>query len=125
MNDSDCHCGRNNGFFSGLLFGALITGGLVYFLTSTKKGKEIKKQLREKGEDALDYLADLVDEVEEKGKQFKDKAKAVQTELEEKASSLKQEVVKEAQEGLSQIDQLQERGRQAVKFFTRNGKPLV
>lgn len=123
MSDSECRCHSN--FFSGLLFGALITGGLIYFLTSTKKGKEIKKQLREKGEDALDHLADLINEVEEKGKQFKDKAKAVQTELEEKASSLKQEVVKEAKKGLSQIDQLQERGRQAVKFFTRNGKPLV
>lgn len=120
MSDHD----RNGGFLSGLVLGALVGAGLVYFLTSTEEGKKVKKQWRKKGEIALDNLADLIEEVEEKGEEFKKKAKEIQAELKEKAGDVRQEVAEEAKEQLSHIDKLRERGRKAAKFFTRNGKSL-
>ncbi|MGB9706792.1 MAG: YtxH domain-containing protein [Microgenomates group bacterium] len=102
-------------FLTGLVLGAILGAGFVYFLSSTKEGEKVKKRLRERSEDVLDNLADLIREIEEKGKEFKKKAKEVQVELEEKAAA----------PALSQIEKLRERGRRAVKFFTRNGKPLV
>lgn len=123
MSDHDRHDG---GFFQGLIMGALIGAGAYYFLTSTKEGKKVKKKIKEKSEEALDDLADLVDEFEEKGKEFRTQAKKLQAELEKKAKDVKKEVVEEAKEQLGHIDKLRERGRQATKkFFTRNGKPLT
>lgn len=122
MNEGD----RNRGFLSGLVLGTLLGAGLVYFLTSTEEGKKVKKQLGEKSKDALDNLADLLEEVEEKGKKFRQKAKKIQAELEEKAEDIREEVARGAKEQLSHIDKLRERGRQASKrFFTRNGKKLT
>lgn len=110
---SDDHCGEN--FFTGLVLGAIFGAGVFYFLTSTEEGKKVKKRLAEKSEDVLDNLADLIGKIEEKGEEFKKKAQKVQAELEEKAAT----------SSLSQIEKLRERGRWAVKFFTRNGKPLT
>lgn len=112
MNDHEHH---DNNFFSGLVLGALLGAGFFWFLTSTEEGKKVKKQLKEKSQDALDNLGDIVAELEEKGEEFNQRAKEIQVELEEKA----------ALPALSQIEKLRERGRKAVKFFTRNGKPLV
>lgn len=117
---------RSDGFLSGLVLGAMIGAGLAYFLTSTEKGKEVKKQLRERGKDTLDNLADLIEEVEERGEEFKKKAKEIQTELEKKAGDVREEVAGEAKEQLTHIDKLRERGRKATKrFFTKNGRSLV
>ncbi len=116
---SDCDCHRQNNFFSGIVFGALIGAGLFYFLTSTEEGKKIRQQIKRKGEDALDDLKDLAADLEEKGEAFKEKAQAVENQLAEKVGEVKEE-------GLEQIEKLREQGRQAVgKFFTRNGRPLT
>lgn len=112
MSDNGHH-GEN--FLTGLVLGAILGAGFFYFLTSTEEGKKVKKRLAEKSEDVLDSLADLIGEIEEKGEEFKKKAQGIQVELEEKA----------ALPALSQIEKLRERGRRAVKFFTRNGKPLA
>jgi gas vesicle protein len=117
MNDN--HSSRSSGesFFSGLVMGAILGAGLVYFLTTTEEGKKIQGQLKEKGGDTLDNLKNLVDEVEKKGEEFKEKAHQFQAQLADKVKDT-------SEDGLSQIERLRERGRQAVKFFTRNGKPL-
>lgn len=120
---SDSRQGGN--FLTGLILGAIAGVGVFYFLNSTEEGKRIKKKLQEKGKDFLEDLADLVDEIEEKGEEFKRRAQEVQIQLEEKAGGIKEEITQEAKEKLSQIEQLRERGRKAVKFFTRNGKPLA
>ena len=115
---SDCDCHHQNNFFSGLVFGALLGAGLVYFLTSTEEGKKIRKQIRQKGEDALEELQDLIKDFEEKGEEFKQKALVVENQLAERVGEVKEE-------GLEEIEKLREQGRQAVgKFFTRNGRPL-
>lgn len=122
MSDRD----REGGFFSGLILGALIGAGLFYFLTSTEEGKKVKKKLREKGEGALDDLADLIEEVEERGEEFKKKAKEIQAKLEEKTEDVRKEVAEEAKEQLTHIEELRERGRKVTKrFFIRNGKSLA
>lgn len=115
---------RHHNFFTGLVLGALAGAGLYYFLTSTKEGKKIKQQLREKSEDVLDNLVDLVADIELKGQEFKEKAKLVQNQLEQKAKSIEGEVTEEAKSQLARIKELRERGRKAAQFFTRNGKPL-
>lgn len=122
MSDEE-HQGYN--LFTGLIMGIIIGAGVVYFLTSTEEGKRVKKQLKEKGEDVLDDLTDIIEEVEEKGEEFKKKALEVQGQLEEKTGDVKKEITQEVKEGLSQIEELRERGRRAVKAFTRNGKPLA
>jgi len=118
MSDCNCGCRHQNNFLSGLLFGALISAGLAYFLTSTEEGKKIRKQIRQKGEDALDELSDLIKDLEQKSEEFKQKAMVVENQLAEKVGEVKEE-------GLEQIEKLREQGRQAAgKFFTHNGKPL-
>ena len=115
---SDCDCHNRHNFFSGILFGALVGAGIVYFLTSTEEGKKIKEQIKKKGESALEDLKDLAADLEEKSEEFKEKAQEIEAQLEEKAGEVKEE-------GLGQIEKLREQGRQAVgKFFTRNGHPL-
>jgi len=122
MSDRD----REGGFLQGLVMGAILGAGAYYFLTQTKEGEKVKKRIKKKGEEALDDLADLVDEFEEKGEEFQAQAKKLQAELESKAKGVKKEVAAEAKEKLTHIDKLRERGRQATKtFFTRNGKPLT
>ncbi|OGH21309.1 MAG: hypothetical protein A2958_00725 [Candidatus Levybacteria bacterium RIFCSPLOWO2_01_FULL_38_13] len=50
--------GNNNRFFEGFLWGAIIGGGLVFFLT-TKKGKKLLKTISENGlENLTEMLAD-------------------------------------------------------------------
>jgi len=102
-------------FLTGLVLGAILGAGFIYFLTSTEEGRKAKENLVEKSEDVLENLAGLIKEIEEKGKEFEKKAKEVRLQLEEKTAT----------PALSQIEKLRERGRRAVKFFTRNGKPLV
>ena len=122
MSDSD-H--RESGFLSGLILGVFVGVGLYYFLTTTEEGKKVKKQLKEKSEEILDHLNDIIEDVEKKGKEFRTQAKEVQVELEAQVKDARETVANEAQEGLSQIDKLRQRGRVASsKFFTRNGRPL-
>lgn len=122
MSDRD----RNGGFLSGLVLGVIIGAGLFYFLTSTEEGKKVKKQLREKGKDTLDNLAETISEFEEKGEEFKKKAEKLQAALEEKTKDIREEVAEEAKEQLTHIDKLRERGRKATgRFFTKNGKSLA
>jgi len=102
-------------FLTGLVLGVILGAGFVYFLSSTEEGKVIKKRLKEKTEDALDSLGELVEEIEEKGEEFKEKAVEIQKQLEEKTED----------SNFSSIEKLRERGRRAIRFFTRNGKPLV
>jgi len=111
MNDSN-H--GSESFLTGLVLGAILGAGFVYFLTSTDEGKKAKEKLAEKSEDVLKNLTDLVEEVEKKGEEFKKKTQEVQKELEEKATV----------PVLSQIEKLREQSSRVVKFFTRNGKPL-
>ncbi len=115
---------RGNNFLGGLILGSVIGAGLYYFLTSTEEGKRIKTRIKEKSEEALDSLDDLIAEIENKGEDFKQKAKQIQAQLEEKAASIQGQATSEAKEQLAHINQLRERGREAVNFFTRNGKPL-
>lgn len=112
MSDNNSH--HNEGFLTGLVLGAILGAGFFYFLTSTEEGKKVKKKLALKSEDVLENLADLVREIEKKGKEFQKKALGVQKEIEEKIGS----------SNLSQIEKLRERGRRVVRFFTRGGKPL-
>ena len=116
---------RGNGFFSGLILGALLGVGFYYFLTATEEGKKVKKEIKKKSGEALDKLTNLIEEIEEKGEGFKKRAKQIQAELEARTQAVKKEIVEEAKGGLAQVDKLRERGRRATKrFFTRNGKPL-
>ena len=62
--------------------------------------------------------------LKKKGKQFQKKAKQVQTKLEVKAKNVQQEAVGEVKQQLDNIKALRERGRQAARSFTRNGKAL-
>lgn len=114
---------RGGSFFKGLVFGALAGAGVYYFLSNTKEGKKLKKQIKEHGDDVLNNLHEVVSEFEEKGREFGEKAKELQAKLEKKVKDGGEEAGS-AKKELSQIEKLQERGRRAVKIFTRQGKPL-
>jgi gas vesicle protein len=117
---------QNKGnFFRGLLTGAILGAVAVWFLDSTKKGEEIKEQIKEKGEETLGSLKNLVENLEEKGEEFKKQVNKVKQNLEEKAKDVRKEVVEEAKESLAKVEELEEKGhRAAQKFFTRQGKKL-
>jgi len=112
-------------FFRGLVTGAILGAVVIWFLNQTEKGKEIKKEIKEKSGDVLENLNDLVQDLEEKGQEFKKKVIEVKEEFEEKAKDFRQEIAEEAKIGLSRIEELEEKGHKAAqKFFTRKGKPL-
>lgn len=115
---------NQNNFFTGLVLGAIVGAGLYYFLTSTEEGKRVKTQFQEKSKETLDDLGELMAEIEEKGEEFKEKAKLVQLQFEEKVKGAQTQVATEVKEKLAHIKELRQRGRQAVQFFTHNGKPL-
>jgi len=102
-------------FLTGLVLGIILGAGFVYFLSSTEEGKVIKKRLKKKTEDALGNLGKLIEEIEERGEEFKKKAAEIQKQLEERTR----------ESNFSSIEELRERGRRAIRFFTRNGKPLL
>lgn len=108
---SEQHEGSGN-FFRGLVAGAVLGAVAVWFLNSTKKGEEIKEQIKEKGEETLGDLKDLISDFEEKGEEFKKQVNKAKENFEEKIKDVRKEVVEEAREGLTQ------------KFFTRQGKKL-
>lgn len=122
MSDSD---NSLSNLITGLVLGALVGAGFYYFLTQTEEGKKVKRIVKDKGEDLLDELTEIVEDIENKGKQFKERVQVAQSQLEEKVGDIKKEVCEEAKEGLSQIDQLRERGRRAAKFFLRHGRSLA
>ena len=117
--------GSGGNFFRGLVTGAIIGTVAVWFLNQTEKGKEIKKEIKEKSGDALENLNDLVKDLEEKGQDFKKKVLQIKEEFEEKAKDFRQDVIEEGKIGLERIEELEEKGHKAAKkFFTRQGKPL-
>lgn len=117
---------RENSLWPGLVLGVLIGAGVVYYLTSTDEGKKVKEKLKKKGEDALGGLGEIISELEEKGEEFKKKAKQIQDKLEEEAKDVKEGVAEEAQKKLDYIEELCRRGRRVTKrSFTRNGKNLA
>lgn len=115
---------RSDNFFRGLILGGLVGAGVFYFLTATEEGKKVKEKIKAQGKDALGNLADIINELEKKGGEFKKRAKELQVELEKRTKEVSGEIAGEVQSRLSQIEELRERGRKAAKFFTRNGKPL-
>ena len=116
---------QGGSFLRGLVAGAVLGVIAVWFLNQTEKGKEIKKEIKEKSGDALENLNDLVQDLEEKGQEFKKKVVQVKEEFEEKAKDFRQDVAEEAKMGLSRIEKLEEKGHKAAqKFFTRKGKSL-
>ena len=58
------HHDNSSGFLNGLIIGAVLGAGIVFFL-QTKKGKEIAKELSEKGLILLENFDDVVAELEE------------------------------------------------------------
>ncbi|MCJ7829659.1 YtxH domain-containing protein [Patescibacteria group bacterium] len=113
-------------FFRGLVTGAILGAVAAWFLNQTDKGKEIKKEIKEKSGDALENLSDLVQDLEEKGQEFKKKVIQVKEEFEEKAKDFRQDVIEEGKIGLERIEELEEKGHKAAhKFFTRRGKTLT
>lgn len=123
MSHKDQDQGSN--FFSGLLLGAIVGAGLIWFLTKTKDGVRIGKEVKEKTEDGLVKLADLIGDIEEKGEEFKQKVQVVQKEIKEKAESFKGALSGDQKQDLSKIDELKARGFKTKKFFTKHGKPLA
>ena len=123
MSHKDSNQGSN--FFSGLLLGAIAGAGLIWFLTKTKDGVKIGQQVKEKTEDGLIKLGDLIEDIEEKGQEFKQKVEGVKKEIEQKAEGIKGVLTGEQKENLDKINKLQQRGLKTKKFFTKNGKSLA
>ena len=59
---SNDHDNGECGFYKGLVFGALIGVGLIWFL-GTKEGKKVKKQISEKGEEFIEKAKQSIDGV--------------------------------------------------------------
>lgn len=109
----DCHCqsgGNNNQFFNGLFTGALVGAGLLYFLTSTKEGQEIKEELKEKAKEGLD---DLIKEIKNQGTDFRQKAVEIEQMISQKIDN-----------SLAPAKEETAKPRRLMRFFTRLGKPL-
>ena len=121
MNNND-HKGN---FFPELIFGMMIGAGLLWFFTKTKEGQKMSERFKEKGIDKLENLGKLIEDIEEKGMEFKEKVEEVKTEIKEKFELNEGEVDNTSKEKLSKIEDLRKRGQVASKkFFTKNGRSL-
>jgi gas vesicle protein len=127
---SDCH--NDNSFFLGVILGAVIGAGAV-FLFGTEKGEEVRGDLRDRGEDLLEDLTPVIKQLEEKGQEIKKSAEKTTRQLVKKAGQVEKEVSSEAVEKISdtleQLENLQEKGRQATadlrkRYFIKNGRKL-
>ena len=117
--------GSGGNFFSGLIAGAVLGAVAIWFLNQTEKGKEIKKEIKDKSGDTLKNLKELVEDLEEKGQEFKEKVIKVKEDFEGKAKDFRQDIIEEGKIGLSQIKEIEEKGHKAAqRFFTRRGKTL-
>jgi gas vesicle protein len=79
---SEDHGRADAKFLIGLFLGGII-GALVIFFLGTKEGKKAGKLIEEKGKEALDDIHEKVGELQQKGKELKqrraDKRKIVET----------------------------------------------
>ncbi|MBM3205246.1 hypothetical protein FJZ41_00115 [Candidatus Shapirobacteria bacterium] len=117
--------GRGGSFFRGLVTGAVLGALAYWFLNQTDRGKEIKKEIKDKSQDVLENLTEMVGELEEKGQAFKKKVSQVKEEFEQKVKDFRQDVAEEAKMGLDRVKEIEEKGHKAAqKFFTRHGKSL-
>ena len=64
MSDHHHYNSSGGGFLNGFLLGALIGAGLVFFL-GTKRGKELAKEISDKGLSALEDAEDVFEEIEQ------------------------------------------------------------
>jgi len=80
MNNND----YKGNFLPGLIFGAMIGAGLVWFFTKTKEGQKMGEEFKEKGIDKLENLGELIEDIEKKGMEFRNKVEEVKTEIKEK-----------------------------------------
>lgn len=58
------HHNSGSGFLNGLVLGALVGAGLVFFL-GTKRGKELTEEIKEKGLSVFDDFEEVFSEIEE------------------------------------------------------------
>ena len=106
-------------FFSGLVTGAVLGIGAYFFLTSTEEGRKIRRQMKDKGNQALADLGDLVEDLEGKGEELRHQVRETQEKVKGK--------IEQIGGGFDQteIEKIQTRGRQmAARFFTRKGKSV-
>lgn len=101
---------ETKGFVQGLFWGTFL-GAVLMFLWGTPKGRKIKEEIREKGEEFFEDLPALLEEIEEKGEKLAQKVSEVRKEAEEIGSHF-QEATSEEKE-TSAVEKLQETGRQA------------
>ncbi len=128
MSDHD-----DKGFIIGLMIGGLI-GAAAMFLFGTKKGEEVREDLRKKGEDILENLDGILKQLEEKSREVKKQAEKVKEQIAQKAGEVKEnlseEMTEKLDDTLAKIENLQDRGREVTanlrkKYFTKDGKKLA
>jgi uncharacterized protein HemX len=107
-------CGRKGKFLTGMLAGIAAALGGYYFLNKTEKGKEVKKELKK-----------MAEEVEERGGELRKKALKLEGEVEERVERGVEQMKERLSEELTHLDELRDRGRRAVKFFTSGGKKMA
>lgn len=113
MKDKLDRIDNRSSFSSGFFLGAIL-GAAGIFLFASKKGKKLREYLREHGQGILEDLEEIYEEVQEK--------EFTQGKIDAPKAQIQPEPGKE--KDLGHIKKLQERGRDAVRFFKRDGKAL-
>lgn len=126
-------CGKHGGkLLIGLIFGLAAGAAGYYFLNNTERGRQVKREIKKKGELLADNLGDLAEEIEDRGVELKKAALKIEDEIEKKVDQGVDQVKEKVDEQLDHLTELQDRveslrdrGRKAVKFFTSSGKKLT
>ena len=93
--------------------------GAYFFLTRTEEGRKVGRQIKDTGSQAVDELAEMVEDLEEKSQALRSQAAAVQVKIKQRVESVSDNLDKEG------IEEIQQRGRKLVnRFFTRNGQSV-
>jgi len=121
MSEND---GNSGNFFTGLVLGSLLGAAAYYYLKETAQGQKTAQKIKAGADQAIGNIGDLVDDLENQKDELGQKTEQIGRELDEKLKQVKKEITAEAQAGLEQINELQERGRKIAKYFTHRGRPV-
>lgn len=108
------HPKKSINFISGMALGTAVAAGAA-FLYKTKKGKKVRKLLKNHYAEAQTFINQLVKDVKQQAKKLESTLEANSDEIESKSKTVKKKLSR----------QLKKTAASARHVFFKSGKPLV
>jgi gas vesicle protein len=122
MSDHD-----DNKFWFGFFLGGIL-GAIVLFFVGTKEGKKTGKVLQTRGEDLIDTIQERLEELKDKGRELAKEGEELKEQVMEKFDDRKDKLTKDVTQkidtALAHIEEIQEHGRETTASIRKAFKNL-